>query len=99
MGNPELCDPTDTCWPTVGRLSADTLPTHRYLYGFGSPFITRTERHRVLKWALFVFRIFIFIFIIFFRVDFRSFADCDMFEFFYFFHALFYNGGFDCRPS
>ena len=26
-GNPELYDPTDTCRPTVGRLSADTLPT------------------------------------------------------------------------
>ena len=38
IGNPELYDPTDTCRPTsrptVGRLSADTLPTHRYLYGF-----------------------------------------------------------------
>ena len=60
--------------------------------------ITRAERHRVLKWAPFVFRIIFFIFFIFifFRVDFRSFADT--FEFFEFFHALF-NGGFDCRPS
>ena len=44
--------------------------------------ISRAKRHRVLKWAPFVFRIFILIVIIFFRVDFRSFADCDTFEFF-----------------
>ena len=24
-GNPELYDPTDTCWPTVGRLTTDSL--------------------------------------------------------------------------
>ena len=45
---------------------------------------TRAGRHRVLKWAPFVFRIFIFI--IFGGVDFRSYADTfEFFEFFEFF--------------